>query len=142
MLVNYVDDSSAPNERKKDSNIDENSERNNPSFFFLRTEILRNPLPKPASHVAPVPDATQATGEAEFEEPCDVRLREFVKGRMLPTDKPAQVSTAAEVQEQFRKEAAGDVQQCADLLKLALNGFHKTTQAVRDEPEQTTKRVY
>ena len=142
MPFNYVDEPSAPNERKKDPNIEDDFERNNPSFFYLLIQILRILLSKPANHVAPVPDEVQEAGAEELEEPWEERLREFVQKRMAPTDKPMQASTAAEVREQFFKAAAGDLQQREVRLKLARKGFHETTQAVREGLKKTTKRVY
>ena len=142
MPFNYVDEPSAPNERKKDPNIEDDFERNSPSFFYLLIQILRILLSKPANHVAPVPDEVQEAGAEELEEPWEERLREFVQKRMAPTDKPMQASTAAEVREQFFKAAAGDLQQREVRLKLARKGFHETTQAVREGLKKTTKRVY
>ena len=107
MPFNYVDEPSAPNERKKDPNIEDGFERNNPSFFFLLIQILRILLSKPANHVAPVPDEVQEAGAEELEEPWEERLREFVQKLMAPTDKPMQASTAAEVREQFFKSRCG-----------------------------------
>ena len=56
MPYNFVDDPLAPNERKKDPNVEDAFERNNPSFFYLLTLVLKILLAKPANHVSPVPE--------------------------------------------------------------------------------------
>jgi hypothetical protein len=142
MPFNYVDEPSAPNERMKDPNIEDDFERNNPSFFYLLIQILRILLSKPANHVAPVPDEVRDAGAEELEEPWEACLCEFVRKRMAPTEKPTQASTAAEVREEFFKAAAGGVPQREVRLKLAHKGFHETTQAVREGLKKTTRRVY
>ena len=142
MPYNFVDEPSAPNERKKDPNIEDNFEKNNPSFFYLLIQVLCILLAKPSNHVTPVPDEVQEAGTEELEEPWEARLKEFVSKRMVPTDKASQANTAAEVRAEFFKEVAGDVQQRDVRLKLARKGFHETTQAVRDGMKKSTKRVY
>ena len=142
MPFNYVDEPAAPNERKKDPNIEDDFERNNPSFFYLLIQILRILLSKPSNHVSPVPDEVRDAGAEELEEPWEACLHEFVQKRMAPTDKAVKASTAAEIREQFFKAAAGEVQQREVRLKLARKGFYETTQAVREGIKKTTKRVY
>ena len=142
MPNSFVNGPSAQNERKKDPNIEDNFENNNPSFFYLLIQVLCILLAKPSNHVTPVPDEVQEAGTEELEEPWEARLKEFVSKRMVPTDKASQANTAAEVRAEFFKEVAGDVQQRDVRLKLARKGFHETTQAVRDGMKKSTKRVY
>ena len=138
----FVDEPSAPHERKKDPNIEENSEQNNPSFFYLLIQVLRILLAKPANHVAPVPDEVEEAGAEELEEPWEARLKDFVSKRMAPTDVLSHANTASEVREQFSREVVGDVQQRDVRLYLARIGFHETTHAVREGTKKSKKRIY
>ena len=142
MPYNFVDEPLAPNERKKDPNVEDAFQRDNPSFFYLLTLVLKILLANPANHVSPVPEEVMDAAAEELEEPWEVTLKKFIEKRMKPAEKPAQANTAAEVREEFFK-AAGDAVQSRDVrLKLARKGFHETTQAVKSGIKKSTKRVY
>lgn len=142
MPFNFVDEPIAPNERKKDANIEDGFERNNPGFFFLLMQVFKILMSKPANHVTPVPDEVADAGAEELEEPWEEHLREFVDKHMEPTEKVALANTAAEVRDAFFKFACGSAKQREVRLKLARKGFHETTQAIRASMKRTTKRVY
>ena len=79
MPYNFVDEPLAPNERKKDPNIEDRFERNNPSFFLLLTLVLKTLLAKPANHVSPVPEEVMDAAAEELEEPWEEILQTFVQ---------------------------------------------------------------
>ena len=61
---------------------------------------------------------------------------------LVPTSKPEEASTAAEVRAKFAEAAAGTVEQRDVRLKLARKGFHESTQAIKIKMRRSTKRVY
>ena len=131
----------AANERQKDPNIEDNFEKNNPSLFFLLIQVMRILLAKPANHVTPVPEEVQDAANEELEEPWEEHLKYFVQ-TLIPTSKPEEASTAAEVRAKFAEAAAGSVEQRDVRLKLARKGFHESTQAIKTKVCRSTKRVY
>ena len=84
MPYNFVDEPHAPNERKKDPNVEDAFERNNPSFFYLLTFVLKILLAKPANHVSPVPEEVMDAAAEELEEPWEETLNTFIEDRMEP----------------------------------------------------------
>ena len=143
MPYNFVDRPQAPNERQKESGIEDQFEARNPSFFFLLLQVYRLLLSaKSTDHVTPIPIDVQEAGAEELAEPWMAKLDEFVRGRLRPTDKVAQASTAAEVRKAFFNACDNMLQEREVKLKLSLKGFHESTQAVKGAVHKTTKRIY
>ena len=97
---------------------------------------------KSTDHVTPIPLDVQEAGAEELAEPWMAKLDEFVRGRLRPTDKVAQASTAAEVRKAFFNACDNLLQEREVKLKLSLKGFHESTQAVKNALQKTTKRIY
>ena len=143
MPYNFVDCPQAPNERQKESGIEDQFEARNPSFFFLLLQVYRILLSaKSTDHVTPIPLDVQEAGAEELAEPWMAKLDEFVRECLRPTDKVAQASTAAEVRKAFFNACDNLLQEREVKLKLSLKGFHESTQAVKNALQKTTKRIY
>ena len=143
MPYNFVDCPQAPNERQRESGIEEQFEARNPSFFFLLLQVYRILLSaKSTDHVTPIPLDVQEAGAEELAEPWMAKVDEFVRECLRPTDKVAQASTAAEVRKAFFNTCDGLLQEREVKLKLSLKGFHESTQAVKTALQKTTKRIY
>ena len=101
---------------------------------------MRILLAKPANHVTPVPEEVQEAANEELEEPWEEDLKYFVQA-LVPTSKPEEASTAAEVRAKFAEAAAGSVEQRDVRLKLARKGFHESTRAIKTKVCRSTKRA-
>ena len=140
---NFVDSPQAPNERQKDSGIEDQFETRNPSCFFLMLQVYRILLAaKNTDHVTPIPLDVQEAGAEELAEPWMATIDEFVMNCLRSTDKVALASTAAEVRKAFFNACDNLLQEQEIKLKLSLKGFHESTQAVKNTVQKTTKRIY
>ena len=143
MPHNFVDCPQAPNERQKDSGIEDQFEGRNASCFFLMLQVYRILLSaKNTDHVTPIPLDVQEAAAEELAEPWMAKLDEFVFNCLRPTDRVVQASSAAEVRKAFFNACDNLLQEREVKLKLSLKGFHESTQAVKGCLQKTTKRVY
>jgi hypothetical protein len=141
---NFVDDPTAPNEKKARPEIEDQFPSWNQSFFGLMRVMYQTFFRgRHCCNVTPVPAEVKESVEEELEEAWMEMLRNWKDLRLSVTEDVQEAEVVGKVRDDFFTFCRSEIPKAELKMKLAAKGFAETKENfVNDAGARTNKRVY